>query len=287
MPKEVHVLFCNTGCEHWSTLDFVHRCEVEWDVNIIWLELDWQSDKPTAKKTPPLVVNYETASGRKDAPETIGRPFSALLESKGNYLPNVVTRFCTEHMKIDLMTKYLSRVCGREDLPLSKTRGIFTEFVGIRADEPRRAAKIKEGINNNRPPNFGRSISMPLFDSGITAAAVNRFWVENSFTLNLPTVVDGTTLMGNCTMCFLKGKNKKMQIIDSLMNGDAWDKAMLDWWIRQEDIEKTTVGRRNKKSKNMYFTSGMPLKLLVDKVANQGVLNFPSEPDIPCGVCGD
>ena len=40
LPDDIQVIFANTGKERPETLEFVHRCEVEWKVNIVWVEWD-------------------------------------------------------------------------------------------------------------------------------------------------------------------------------------------------------------------------------------------------------
>jgi 3'-phosphoadenosine 5'-phosphosulfate sulfotransferase (PAPS reductase)/FAD synthetase len=118
LPEEALVCFCNTGKEHEATLKLVHDCETNWDVKIHWLE--FQAADPKFKE-----VTYDTAS--RD-----GEPFDALT-TKRNYLPNPVARFCTSELKILTIERFM------------KARGLneFETMVGIRADEKRRAAKMK------------------------------------------------------------------------------------------------------------------------------------------------
>ena len=66
---------------------------------------------------------------------------SKLLDTKStiftmlkNYLPNPVTRFCTTELKIRTIHKYLKS--------LGWDHNETSDWVGIRADEMRRAAKI-------------------------------------------------------------------------------------------------------------------------------------------------
>ena len=73
LPDEAVVCFANTGKEEESTLQFVHDCETNWNVPIVWLE--YQAENPKFK-----VVDFKTASRE-------GEPFEALIK-KRSYLPN-------------------------------------------------------------------------------------------------------------------------------------------------------------------------------------------------------
>ena len=126
LPEDCVVCFANTGKEDEATLKFVHDCEVNWNVPIVWLEYqDAEESKNRWKR-----VTYETASRN-------GEPFEAVIRKKA-YLPNPVTRFCTIEMKIRTIVNYLFSIGMCEN----RTQGEYMSWVGIRADEPRRSAKI-------------------------------------------------------------------------------------------------------------------------------------------------
>jgi hypothetical protein len=96
----------------------------------------------------------------------------------------------------------------------------WTNAVGLRADEPRRVAKIKD--QRERWETIA-----PLYDAGATSQDVAAFWQEQPFELGLPTV-DGKTPAGNCDLCFLKSA----RTISSLLRSDP---GLADWWIRMEE----------------------------------------------------
>ena len=122
LPSDAIVCFANTGKEDEATLKFVHDCETHWNVPIVWLEYkDAEESKDRWKQ-----VTFETASRN-------GEPFEALILRK-NYLPNPVTRFCTVEMKIRTIHKYLKSLGWKHNENM--------DWVGIRADERRRAAKV-------------------------------------------------------------------------------------------------------------------------------------------------
>lgn len=193
LPEDGFVIFSNTGKEVEETLQFVKDCETFWNVPITWLE--YISEKPGYK-----VVNFETAS--RD-----GKPFEDLIVKK-NYLPNPLARFCTEELKVKIITKFM------------KDKGIedFVTFVGIRADEPRRVAKMK--INKDIKET-------PLATAKIGINHILQFWANQDFDLNLKSV-NGNSILGNCDLCFLKKANHKLSLIQ-----DNPDRAI--WWINMEN----------------------------------------------------
>ena len=195
LPDDAIVCFANTGKEDEATLRFVQRCSDEWSVPITWLE--YNIDAPGYS-----IVNFETASRN-------GEPFEQVIRKK-NYLPNAVTRFCTIEMKIRPMAKYLVDL-GMAD---TKSEGENMSMIGIRADEPRRAAKIADK---------GR---IPLFFSGVTKQEVGEFWRSQSFDLELPNI-NGVTMHGNCDLCFMKGASQILSLI-------AEKPERATWWARME-----------------------------------------------------
>jgi len=194
LQPDVHIVFANTGKERLETLDFVRDCAVNWGVPVRWVE---------RRETGFVEVTHESASRN-------GEPFAALV-TKRKFLPNPVTRFCTQELKIRVMRDFM------------KAQGFetWTNIVGIRADEPRRVARM-------RAPHRDRwENEIPLADAGVTEADVLAFWKKQPFDLGL------RTWEGNCDLCFLKGGLKKERII--LERPD-----LATWWIEQEARMKAT-----------------------------------------------
>lgn len=184
LPLEAKVIFCNTGKEHESTLDFVRDIEKHWDISIVWLEYARNEAKFN-------VVNYETASRN-------GEPFSALIESR-SFLPNSVMRFCTTELKINPINRYMASIGLPE----------FQTMAGIRADEPRRVVKLRE------------TLLAPLAIAGVTQLDVQAFWKANSFDLGLE-FRDKVTPLGNCDLCFMKGAYQLISIIQQEPKRAIW-----------------------------------------------------------------
>ena len=96
LPKDVYVVFANTGKEMPQTLDFVRDCAEKWDCKINWIELydvdkDAKGDNTDGWMFKYKLVDYETASRN-------GEPFEKLIEHYGK-LPNSTNRFCTFLLK--------------------------------------------------------------------------------------------------------------------------------------------------------------------------------------------
>jgi 3'-phosphoadenosine 5'-phosphosulfate sulfotransferase (PAPS reductase)/FAD synthetase len=190
MPVGGHVVFANTGREHAATYDFLE------DVERHWCPVTWLEYRPSGF----AVVTADTAS--RD-----GQPFAELI-AKRKYLPNPITRFCTSDLKVIPMRKYMASL-GQDD---------FTSIIGLRADEPRRVARLRSDPT--------RDIAMPLADAGVTANDVRAFWREQPFDLRLP---NDDPAFGNCDLCFLKGAARVERVIRAEPERAAW-------WVEQERL---------------------------------------------------
>lgn len=243
LPDEAVVCFANTGKEDEATLRFVDRCSREWSVPIVWLE----------ELNGLRVVDFATAS--RD-----GEPFEALIRRK-NYLPNPVTRFCTVDLKIKPVAQYI-RSLGWE---------AWDNLIGIRADEPRRVAKIRANPSDGVK---GITRYMPLATAGVTKQDVQRFWASQSFDLELPNI-NGTTYHGNCDLCFLKGASQILSLI-------AEKPSRATWWIKQEaSITNAKIDNGG------YFRKDRPSYKQMATFASKQIDMFdPQEEPIAC-FCGD
>lgn len=205
LPDEAMVCFANTGREEEETLEFVRDCADRWDVPINWLEYN-----PNSKDTVDE-VSFETASRN-------GEPFEAIIR-KRNYLPNPVARYCTVELKIRTMHRFLAGLGWKEG-------DGWDQFVGIRADEQRRVAKIRARPS---PETVKETMCLPLADAGVTLAEVHEFWQKQPFRLGLPTNAQGRTTAGNCDLCFLKPTAQ----IASLIH-ERPERAI--WWAKMESL---------------------------------------------------
>jgi len=264
-------MFCNTGKERDETLDYLHEMETRWNVPLIWLEYTRVPATPAIALTYPhsrsqktvleqvanrekthwfKVVSYETARRRDDS----STPFDELL-SWANVLPNLRNRMCSVQMKVRTMMRFLF------------SEGIYAwrDHIGIRYDERDRALEIQANCPSYRTCRF------PLIESKTTEADVLSFWREQPFDLKLD------TMEGNCDLCFLKKKSKRVELVRR--NPDS-----VIWWEAQE---KRFAEKKSITGDGRYFRLNEPYSL-IRTLAAMPVLPFPESEDqeIPCG-CGD
>lgn len=234
LPEDVKVIFANTGKERTETLDFVERCAQRWSVNVEWVEYQltppvpcptrcpgWSGmtdDEKTAAwdvwhlamephRTPTRQKPWDNGFCRVgyDTACRDGEPFEECIIAH-KMLPNVVTRFCTQELKIRPMNKLVKSWGWKH----------WNVCVGIRADEPRRLAKARDAKRRER-----YEVLHPLAPAKVTLAEVMAFWKSQPFDLELE---QGE---GNCDQCFLKTPGKRK----ALMRERPQDAK---WWIRME-----------------------------------------------------
>lgn len=236
------VCFANTGKEEEATLRFVRDVGFYFNVQIVWIEYRDQGY---------ALVDFGTASRQ-------GEPFAALI-AKRQYLPNPVTRFCTIELKIRAMARHLVAIGMAETMAEGETMSM----IGIRADEPRRAAKIADKSR------------IPLWSAGVTVHEVGEFWSRQPFNLDLATY-NGRTLAGNCDLCFLKPAGQ----IFSLIN-EKPERAV--WWASMETLTLTLTS----KPSGAVFRSDRPsYAQMAAYAADQGDMFDQDEEAIAC-FCGD
>ena len=175
---KVVITFANTGQENEETLDFVNRCDKEWDLNVIWLEA--LVDPIVGKGTRFKQVTFETASRN-------GEPFEDYIKKHG--IPNQAAPKCTYELKLAPMNSYLRS--------LGWKNGTYKTAIGIRADEiDRVSSKMVE-----------QNLIYPLVEyTKATKESINRWWDNQPFTLNLK------EHEGNCKWCWKKSKRKLLTL---------------------------------------------------------------------------
>jgi 3'-phosphoadenosine 5'-phosphosulfate sulfotransferase (PAPS reductase)/FAD synthetase len=199
LAQWLRVCFANTGKEEEATLRFVREVGLRWNVPITWLE--YRNDEAGF-----AVVDFDTASRQ-------GEPYEAIIR-KRNFLPNPIARFCTIELKIQPEHAFLRSVGWEE----------WDNFIGFRADEPKRVAKVRANPSGGKA---GVERCTPLAAAGIRKADVGRFWKAQPFDLELPNI-NGVTYHGNCDLCFLKGPNQVRSLV-----AEKPERAV--WWARMEN----------------------------------------------------
>lgn len=180
LPDDVLVCFANTGREMPATLRFVHDCQTQWGVPVHWLE--YRRDADTGRVWAEE-VGFNSASRN-------GEPFMQMLGNK-QMLPNPVMRFCTTELKIRTIWRFTMGLLGK--------KAVWTQVVGLRADEPRRVDRMRSPERRRKAGKESREVVMPLADAGITKADVMAFWAGQTFDLQLAGAWEG-----NCDGCYLK-----------------------------------------------------------------------------------
>lgn len=220
-----HIIFSNTGKELPQTIEFIANVESFVKQRVMCIE--YTPSKPLFR-----VVDIGMLS-------MSGEPFQALINRR-QYLPNVTMRFCTGDLKVKPVKRFLK----------SKGYKFWESYLGIRYDEPHRWAKILQNSHGEPWVNI-----LPMVEWGTTQADVIAFWRSMPFDLKLQ------PHQGNCDLCFLKGKAKKIEILRQSPD-------VANWWL---EIEAATGGQFNK-----YHS----VKQLVELSRSKTL--FDEEMDYPC-----
>lgn len=133
-------------------------------------------------------------------------PFSKMLEDRGyKTLPNRMRRFCTESLKVLTARRYMVSIGIKN----------YENLIGFRYDEEARVKRHKEKLKCVQT-------KFPLYEQKVTKAIVNAFWETQPYDLEIPGI------LGNCTLCFMKGKNAIISILMSYPE-------LADVWIEDEE----------------------------------------------------
>jgi len=172
--EEIIVTFANTGQEREETLEFVDRCDKEWNFNVIWLEavVDKRANKGTGHK----IVDFRTAN--RD-----GAVFESVICKYG--IPNQAYPHCNRELKLAPMSSHLKE--------LGWKKGEYVTAIGIRIDEMDRVnSKMKE-----------LGLIYPLCEEKrADKKSIAKWWEKQSFSLNL------REHEGNCSWCWKKTDRK-------------------------------------------------------------------------------
>jgi hypothetical protein len=167
--------------------------------------------------------------------------FEAMVK-KSNFLPNQQMRICTTQLKVKTAKRYL-RTIGIQS---------FESYIGFRADEERRVKGYKQYYKKVIP-------KFPLFEMNITKEDVEYYWKNKSYTLEVPSI------LGNCDLCFLKGKAAIITILQHYPE-------LANKWIADEKAIGST-----------YFKD-FSYKQLLD-IANRQLTLFDLKDQLPAYNC--
>jgi hypothetical protein len=201
---EFIVVFANTGREHPKTLDFIHKCDVFFGFNTVWIEA--VVHKGERKANTHKIVNYETACRN-------GSVFETDIQKYG--IPNLAFPQCTRDLKLYPMISYL-RSIGIKETKIKTA-------IGIRNDESRRV---------NPKTAESRNLIYPLIDWWPTdKQMILDWWKEQAFDLEID------EFEGNCLACFKKSYKKQFMQIER-------DASVFDWTREMESKYRTVCPQR-------------------------------------------
>lgn len=158
------------------------------------------------------------------------RTFEQVIAKQGNYLPNIITRFCTVKMKIEPIAKWCYE---NTNLPVEMR-------IGFRANEVQRADRMIErqtnGIENfkfkvgekngrNKWKELPyRKVKFPLIEDRIFKDTIEEFWIDKAVRF---------AYRNNCVGCF--HRNELM-----LKHMSVKAKKQFDWFVEMEQKNKST-----------------------------------------------
>lgn len=252
LPDDVHVCFANTGKEREETLRFVHECATRWGVKVRWLE--WaKRHRGDPWEDGFTEVGYNSASRN-------GEPFAAVIADR-QMLPNVITRYCTQQLKIRTMEMFM-RSQGYER---------WNNAVGLRWDEMHRVFRQIER-NEKGTDRFTAVMPMATQSTKVREADVLAWWARQPFNLTI------RGYEGNCDLCFLKSERALMRLIRD-------NPGMSEWWERQEaEHEGKTRDPRMSKFNKAFTYAGLREAVETSPLLNLDYMTEEEEFDAECGL---
>lgn len=170
-------VFANTGLERFETLQFVQKCNYEFELDVKFIEASINPEKGVGT-TYHLHQSILTLSSVGDH----NTPFEQMIKKYG--LPNPSFPHCTRELKTVPIYKFGKDYFGTSD---------FYQAIGIRIDEIDRVSKDR----------VKKKLIYPLVsDIPTTKHEVDLFWRKQKFDLEL------NGYEGNCSLCWKKDIKK-------------------------------------------------------------------------------
>lgn len=178
-------IFANTGFENEETLEFVNKCDIEFGLNLIWVEA--KVNPLNGKGIRHNIVDFKSASRN-------GEPFENFIRKSG--IPNATYPQCSDRLKL-MPIEHWKKSNGYS--------GVM-HAIGIRIDEIRRLSKTPQKYNLVYPlAHWWPSDKQDI----------NSFFENFKFNLNL------LEHEGNCKTCWKKSDKKLFAI--ALDNPEKFD----------------------------------------------------------------
>jgi 3'-phosphoadenosine 5'-phosphosulfate sulfotransferase (PAPS reductase)/FAD synthetase len=278
LPPDIVPVFENTGKEREETLRFVHECATRWEVPVRWLE--WRPRPQEVENRPTFRAWFDAKPERWEllsesgfaevgfnSASRHGEPFEALIASR-QFAPNPVMRFCSVVLKVRAACYFAQQTLGWDH---------WTNLVGLRHDEGHRIFKMLARNDSNKEPWKAKA---PLGNAKITKRDVLAFWWGEGRNFDTRQPPQGFDLglrdyEGNCDLCFLKSREKKVTIIRE-------HPEFADWWIQAEQLAK-----QHSTGAGGQFRSEYSYAEIAEDARRQGVFDFGSvddDHDVECGL---
>jgi len=168
-----------------------------------------------------------------------GEAFEDVIKHKGGYLPNLMVRYCTTHLKMmpifDYWRKNINEVCemrigfrrGEESRRLNMLNKLNENGnEEIKVVIGKRKTKNKWGFVEWRKPSF------PLIENGIDSKAIHQYWGNNK-DIQFP-----TGYYNNCVGCF-----HRSPLFLSKMNQEHPNK--IKWFSKMEEENSPNTFRKD------------------------------------------
>ena len=182
----------NTSKEREESLEFMHKCDKYFGLNITWVEAIINPEK--GKGTDFKITDFKNLKRK-------GEIFEEGIKKYG--IPSKINKWCNREMKLVPLKKFSDDVFGAKNYSIA---------VGMRADEiDRVSAEYKK---NN--------VFYPLMDRGISTKDRNKFWKNQPIQITIP------AYKGNCDMCFEKSNRKLMTILTEEPDKAEWWDNMIN-----------------------------------------------------------
>lgn len=206
------VVFANTGRENDETLDFVKRCEEEFNIDVVWIESNvWGRVNECTKHK---IVTYQSATRNQDWRKNRNTPYEQMVVKYG--LASISNRFSTRELKDRPIQSYM-RSLGFKD-------NEYDIFIGIRYDEIDR-------LNFDKKRTFIYPLAQWM---QWTKKHVNFWWSMQPFRLTLK------GWEGNCICCYKKQIEKIIKIyIDNpwKLDFEIYLEFMYEYYIPERRIK--------------------------------------------------
>ena len=197
-----------------------------------------------------------------------GEAFEDVIKFKGGYLPNMMVRYCTTHLKMYPIFEYwkqnINEVCEmrigfrkgeerRQENMLAKLNKNGNEEIKIVVGK--RGTKNKWGMVEWRKPSF------PLIDNAIDNKEIQSYWSKNT-DIDFP-----KGYYNNCVGCFHRSPLFLNKMYQEHPN-------KIEWFAKQEELNKPNTFRKDVNFKQII------------KFSPQSELNFEDFDECDSGFCG-